>query len=173
MKTKLDFPKNITARSLNKDATRYTTPEELRALTHGRLVVAWDTPTKDNDPIRFYGFLEEILFSSVGPEGSVRYSVFCPDCDMTLHFDNVKVVQELDCPKVFYNDGELQGVGLLVGIKESFLGETADQYISCRVRVAPWSGNVYHTVGVDQLTFVENIPLGITKKDEKETDDVQ
>lgn len=172
MRIKLNFPKNITAKSLYKDATRYTTLEELNALAHGRLVVAWDTPTNDNTPTRFYGFLEEILFSSVGPEGSVRYSVFCPECDSTLHFDNVKVVQELACPKVYYNDGELQGVGTLVGIKESFLGETADQYINCHVRVAPWSETIYRTVGVDQLTFVENIPLGITKKDEKEIDDV-
>ena len=170
MRIKLNFPKNITAKSLYKDATRYSTLEELNALALGRLVVAWDTPKKDNDPIRFYGFLEEIHFSSVGP---VRYSVFCPDCDMTLHFDNVKVVHEHACPKVYYNDGELQGVGTLVGIKESFLDETAGQYISCHVRVAPWSENINRTVGVDQLTFVENIPLGITKKDEKETDNEQ
>ena len=172
MRIKLNFPKNITAKFLYKDATKYTTGSELNALADGRLVVAWDTPTNDNTPTRFYGFLEEILFSSVGPEGSVRYSVFCPECDSTLHFNNVKVVQELACPKVYYNDGELQGVGTLVGIKDSFLGETADQYINCHVRVAPWSENIYRTVGVDQLTFVENIPLGITEKDEKEIDDV-
>ena len=172
MRIKLNFPKKITAKSLHKDAIRYTTLEELNTLAHGRLVVAWDTPTKDNDPTRFYGFLEEILFSSVGPEGSVRYSVFCPECDCTLHFDNVKVVQELACPKVYYNDGELQGVGTLVGIKESFLGENADRHIDCHVRVAPWSETIYRTVGVDQLTFVENIPLGITEKDEKEIDNV-
>ena len=169
MRIKLIFPKNITAKSLYKDATQYTTVEELNALTHGRLVVAWDTPTKDNDPTRFYGFLEEILFSS---DGSVMYNVFCPECDCTLHFDNVKVVQELACPKVYYNDGELQGVGTLVGIKESFLGENSDQHIECSVRVAPWSETCYRTVGLDQLTFVENIPLGITKKDDKEIDNV-
>ena len=169
MRIKLNFPKNITAKSLYKAATQYTTAEEIRTLVHGRLVVAWDTPTNEDSPIRFYGFLEEILFSS---EVSVRYSVFCPECDCTLHFDTVKVVQELACPKVYYNDGELQGVGTLVGIKESFLGENSDQHINCRVRVAPFSENCYRTVGVDQLTFVENIPLGITKKDDKETDNV-
>ena len=166
MKIKLDFPKNIKAKSLYKDATRYTTLDEINALTHGRLVVAWDTPTNDDDPLRFYGFLEEIHFSS---DDSVRYSVFCPECDMTLHFDNMKVVKELACPKVYYNDGELQGVGHLVGIKEPF---RTDRCIDCRIRVAPWSDIVYRTVGVDQITFVENIPLGITKKDEKETDNV-
>lgn len=169
MRIKLNFPKNITGKSLCKAATKYTTLEEINALALGRLVVAWDTPTNDNTPIRFYGFLEEILFSS---DDSVKYSVFCPECASTLHFDNVKVVHELACPKVYYNDGELQGVGTLVGIKESFLGENADQRIDCRVRVAPWSETSYRTVGVDQLTFVENIPLGITEKDEKEIDDV-
>ena len=169
MRIKLNFPKNITAKSLYKAATQYTTVEEINALAHGRLVVAWDTPTNDNTPTRFYGFLEEILFSS---DGSVRYNVFCPECGSTLHFDMVKVVQELACPKVYYNDGELQGVGTLVGIKEAFLGENSDQYINCRVRVAPWSETIYRTVGVDQLTFVENIPLGITKKDDKEADNV-
>lgn len=169
MRIKLKFPKNITANSLYKDATRYTTVEELHALAHGRLVVAWDTPTNDNTPIRFYGFLKEILFSS---DGSVKYRVFCPECDSTFHFDNVKFVQELACPKVYYNDGELQGVGTLVGIKESFLDKNADQRIDCRVRVAPWSETIYRTVGVDQLTFVENIPLGITEKDDKESDNV-
>ena len=97
MRIKLNFPKNITAKSLYKDATQYTTLEELNALEHGRLVVAWDTPTNEDSPIRFYGFLKEILFSSDGS-------------------------------------------------------------------VAPWSETVYRTVGVDQLTFVENIPLGITEK---------
>ena len=169
MRTKLKFPKNITAKSLYKDSTRCTTVEEIHALELGRLVVAWDTPTKDNDPIRFYGFLEEILFSS---DGSVRYSVFCPECAMTLHFDNAKVVQEFACPKVYYNDGELQGVGTLVGIKESFLGKNADSHIDCFVRVAPWSETNYRTMGVDQLTFVENIPLGISEKADKEIDDV-
>jgi len=167
---KLDFPKNITANSLYKAATKYTTLEELNALADGRLVVAWDTPINEEPPIRFYGFLEEIFFSS---DGSVKYRVFCPACGDTFRFDTVKVVQELACPKVYYNDGELQGVGTLVGIKESFVGENADQRIDCRVRVAPWSETVYRTVGVDQLTFVENIPLGITKKDEKEIDNVQ
>lgn len=173
MRIKLNFPKNIKAKSLYKDATQYTTVEELNALAYGRLVVAWDTPTNEDSPVRFYGFLEEILFSSQGSEGSVRYSVFCPGCGSTLHFDKVKVVQELACPKVYYNDGELQGVGTLVGIKEeSFPGKNADRHIGCRVRVAPWSETVYRTVGVDQLTFAENIPLGITEKDEKEIDKV-
>lgn len=170
MRIKLNFPKNITAKSLYKDAIQYTTLEELNALEHGRLVVAWDTPTYEDSPFRYYGFLKEILFSS---DGSVKYRVFCPTCGDNFLFDTVKVVQELSCPKVYYNDGKLQGVGTLVGIKESSLGETADQYINCRVRVAPWSESVYLTVGVDQLTFVENIPLGITEKDEKETDNVQ
>lgn len=169
MRIKLNFPKNITAKSLYKHATQYTTVEEINILAHGRLVVAWDTPTDEDCPIRFYGFLEEIRFSS---EGSVRYRVFCPECDMTLHFDNVKVVREFACPRVYYNDGELQGVGTLVGMKESFLGKNADSHIDCRVRVAPLSETTYCTVGVDQLTFMENIPLGITKKDDKEADNV-
>lgn len=169
MRIKLNLPKNITAKSLYKDATQYTTVEEIHALGRGRLVVAWDTPTNDETPIRFYGFLEEILFSS---DGSVNYSVFCPTCDGTLHFNKMKVVQELACPKVYYNDGELQGVGTLVGITESFLGENTDQRIDCRVRVAPWSETTYRVVGLDQLTFVENIPLGIIKKDDKEADNV-
>ena len=170
MRIKLNFPKNITAKSLYKDATKYTTVEEIHTLVHGRLVVAWDTPTDEDCPFRFYGFLEEILFSS---DGSVKYRVFCPACGDTFRFDKVKVVRELACPKVYYNDGELQGLGTLVGIKESFLGKNADRHIDCRVRVAPWSEAIYRTVGVDQLTFVENIPLGITEKDEKEIDNVQ
>jgi hypothetical protein len=170
MKTKLNFPKNITAKSLYKNADHYATAEEINALADGRLVVAWDTPTDEDSPIMFYGFLKEILFSS---DGSVKYRVFCPKHNDTFHFDTVKVVHELACPKVYYNDGELQGVGTLVGIKEeSFPGKNADRHIGCRVRVAPWSETVYRTVGVDQLTFVENIPLGITEKDEKEIDDV-
>lgn len=169
MRIKINFPKNITARSLYKNTDLYSTIEEIHALKHGRLVVAWDAPTNDADPIRFYGFLEEVLFSS---DCSVKYSVFCPACGSTLHFDRVKFVQELACPKVYYNDGELQGVGTLVGIKESFLGENSDQHIECRVRVAPWSETCYRTVGLDQLTFVENVPLGITEKDDEEADNV-
>lgn len=170
MRIKLDFPKNITAKSLYKDATRYTTLEEINALADGRLVVAWDTSTNEDSTFRYYGFLKEILFSS---DGSVKYRVFCPACGDTFRFDTVTVVQEHACPKVYYNDGKLQGVGTLVGIKESFLGETAGQRIDCLLRVSSLSETVYRTVGVDQLTFVENIPLGITEKDEKETDNVQ
>lgn len=169
MRIKINFPKNITPKSLHKNADRYTTAEELNALADGRLVVAWDTSTNEDSPYRYYGFLKEILFSS---DGSVKYRVFCPTCGSTYLFDTVTVVQELACPKVYYNDGALQGVGTLVGIKESFLGENSDQHINCRIRVAPWSETVHRTVGVDQLTFVENIPLGITEKDEKEIDNV-
>lgn len=169
MRIKLDFPENITAKSLCKAATQYTTVEELHALADGRLVVAWDTPKNDDSPFRYYGFLKEIHFNS---DGSVQYRVFCPAFGDTYRFDTVKVVEELACPKVYYNDGRLQGVGTLVGIKESFHGENADRRIDCRVRVAPWSETAYCTMGVDQLTFVENIPLGITKKDDKEADNV-
>lgn len=170
MRTKLNFPKNITAKSLYKDTAHYTTLEKLNALSDGRLVVAWDTPTDEDSPIRFYGFLEEILFSS---DDSVKYRVFCPNHNNTFCFNTITVVKELSCPKVYYNDGKLQGVGTLVGIKEeSFPGKNTDRHIGCRVRVAPWSETCYHTVGVDQLTFVENIPLGITEKDEKEIDNV-
>lgn len=170
MRIKINFPKNITAKSLYKDATLYSTSEEINALTHGRLVVGWDSQTNEDSPIRFYGFLKEILFSS---DCSIKYSVFCPNCGFALHFDNVRFVKEVACPKVYYNDGELQGVGTLIGIKESFLGENSDQHVECRVRVAPWSENHYRTVGLDQLTFVENIPLGIIKKDDEEADNVQ
>lgn len=170
MRIKLNFPKNITANSLYKDSAHYTTAEELNALKQGRLVVAWDTPTNDEVSARFYGFLEEILFSS---DGSVKYRVFCPACGNTYRFDKVQVVQELACPKVYYNDGELQGVGTLVGIKEeSVPGKNADRHIGCRIRVAPWSETNYRIVGVDQLTFVENIHLGITKKDDEAADSV-
>jgi len=169
MRINLNFPKNIRANSLYKDAIKYTTIDEIGAVAGARLVVAWDTPTNEETPFRYYGFLEAILFSS---DGSVKYRVFCPACGDTLHFDNAKVVQEHACPKVYYNDGVSQGVGTLVGIKESFLGENADQHIDCRVRVLPFSENIYRIVGVDQLTFVENIPLGITEKDEKEVDNV-
>ena len=173
MRIKINFPKTITAKSLYKDATQYSTIEEINALTHGRLVVAWDNQTNEDSPTRFYGFLEEILFSS---DCSIKYSVFCPDCGSTLHFDKVRFVQEIACPKVYYNDGESQGVGTLIGIKESgddlIIRKKSDQHIG-RVRVAPWSENRYRTVGLDQLTFVENIPLGLTKKDNEEADNVQ
>lgn len=169
MNIKIDFPKNITANSLHKVSTQYSTSEELSALGDGRLVVAWDEPKdEENPPIRFYGFLEEILFKS---NCSVKYGVFCPRSRCTLHFGRVKLVQELACPKVYYNDGVLQGVGHLVGIKE-YYSETFDKHIEGRVRVAPWNETAYRTVDVGHLTFVENIPLGLTKKDDEETDNV-
>lgn len=161
MEIKLNFPNTITAKALAKNSNRYTTPEELGALNDGRLVVAWDTPKGDDTPVKFYGFLNKISFDS---NGSVRYEVFCPADGYTLTFDTVEVVEELSCPKVYYNDGELQGVGHLVGMLKPIRGENADRHTGCRVRVAPWSENHYRTVEVDQITFVENITLGIAKE---------
>lgn len=161
MEIKLNFPNSINARALAKNSNRYTTPEELGALKDGRLVVAWDTPKGDDSPVKFYGFLNKIIFDS---NGSVHYEVFCPANDCTLTFDTVEIVEELSCPKVYYNDGKLLGVGHLVGMLKPVRGENTDRHTGCRVRVAPWSENNYRTVEVGQITFVENITLGIAKE---------
>lgn len=161
MEIELNFPKTITAKALAENSNHYTHPEELDALKNGRLVVAWDTPKVDDNPVKFYGFLDKIRFDS---NGSVRYEVFCPADGNTLTFDTVELVEELSCPTVYYNDGESQGVGHLVGMLKPVRGENTDRHTGCRVRVAPWCESHYRTVGVDQIAFVENIPLGIAKE---------
>lgn len=161
MEIKLNFP-NITANVLAKNSVHYSGPEELGALKEGRLVVAYDTPKDDDDtPVKFYGFLNKIIYDS---NGSIRYEVFCPTGGCTLTFDNMEVVEELACPKIYYNDGELQGVGHLVGMLKPIGGENTDCHSYCRIRVAPWSDNHYRTVTVDQITFVDNITVGIVKE---------
>ena len=161
MEIKLNFP-NITANALAKNSVRYSVAEELGALKEGRLVVAYDTPKDDDDtPVKFYGFLNKIIYDS---NHSTRYEVFCPTGGCTLTFDNMEVVEELACPKIYYNDGELQGVGHLVGMLKPIRGENTDCHIYCRIRVAPWSDNHYRTVTVDQITFVDNITVGIVKE---------
>lgn len=161
MEIKLNFPDTITANALSKNSVHYSASEELGALKEGRLVVAYDTPKDDDDtPVKFYGFLNKIIYDS---NGSVNYEVFCPTGGCTLTFDNMEVVEELACPKIYYNDGELQGVGHLVGMMKPIRGENT-RHTGCRIRVAPWSDNHYRTVTVDQITFVDNITVGIVKE---------
>lgn len=161
MEIKLNFPNTITAKDLAKNAVSYSTSEELGALKEGRLVVAYDTPKDDDTPVKFYGFLDKITYDS---NGSIRYEVFCPDAGCTITFDTVKVVEELACPKIYFNDGEWQGVGHLVGMLKPTRGENTDCHTCCRIRVTPWSEEHYCTVKVDQITFVENITVGIVKE---------
>lgn len=161
MEIELNFPNTITAKALAKNSIRYSAPEELGALKEGRLVVAYDTPKDDDSPVMFYGFLNKISFDS---NGSIRYEVFCPNGGCTLTFDTVKVVEELACPKIYFNDGEWQGVGHLVGMLKPTRGDNTDCHIYCRIRVEPWSEEHYCTVKVDQITFVENITVGIVKE---------
>ena len=163
MEIKLNFPDTITANALSKNSVHYSDrDEELGALSEGRLVVAYDNP-KDNDdtPVKFYGFLNKIIYDS---NGSVRYEVFCPNGGCTLTFDTALVVEELACPKIYYIDGELQGVGHLVGMLKPIRGENTDRHTGCRIRVAPWDEERYCTVTVDQITFVDNITVGIVKE---------
>lgn len=162
MEIKLNFP-DITANALAKNSVHYSDrDEELGALREGRLVVAYDTPKDDDDiPVKFYGFLNKIIYDS---NGSTRYEVFCPTGGCTLTFDNMEVVEELACPKIYYNDGKLQGVGHLVGMLKPIRGENTDRHTGCRIRVAPWDEERYCTVTVDQITFVDNITVGIVKE---------
>ena len=160
MEIKLNFPDTITANALSKNSVHYSAPEELGALKEGRLVVAYDTPKNDDTPVKFYGFLNKIIYDS---NGSIRYEVFCPTGGCTLTFDNMEVVEELACPKIYYNDGELQGTGHLVGMLKPIRGENTP-HTGCRIRVAPWDVVRYRTVTVLQITFVDNITVGIVKE---------
>ena len=161
MEIKLNFPNTITAKALAKNATRYSHSEELGALNEGRLVVAYDTPKDDDIHVKFYGFLDKITYDA---NGSIRYEVFCPGDGCTLTFDTVEVVEELACPKIYYNDGELQGVGHLVGMLKPTRYENTDCHTLCRIRIAPWDEERYLFMKVDQITFVENITVGIVKE---------
>lgn len=162
MEIKLNFPETITAKALDKNSNSYSSKEEeLGALREGRLVVAYDTPKDDDTPVKFYGFLNKIIYDS---NGSTRYEVFCPVSGCTLTFDTVKVVEELACPKIYFNDGEWQGVGHLVGMLKPTYGENTDCHIWCRIRVKPWDEEQYCRVRVDKITFVENITVGIVKE---------
>ena len=161
MEIELNFPNTITAKDLAKNSTRYSHSEELGALHTGRLVVAYDTPNDDDIHVKFYGFLDKIIYNS---NGSIRYEVFCPGDGCILTFDTVEVVEELACPKIYYNDGELQGVGHLVGMLKPTRYENPDRHTLCRIRVAPWDTERYIFMKVDQITFVENITVGIVKE---------
>ena len=161
MELKLNFPNTITANALSKNSVQYRSPEELGALKRGRLVVAYDTPKDDDTPVKFYGFLNKISFDS---NGSIRYEVFCPDGGCNLTFETVLVVEELGCPKIYYKDGELQGVGHLVGMLKPISGENTDRHTLCRIRISPWDEERYCAVTVDHITFLDNITLGIVKE---------
>ena len=162
MEIKLNFPDTITAKALAKNSIRYSSQEEeYGALREGRLVVAYDTPKDDDIHVKFYGFLDKIIYDS---NRSIRYEVFCPNGGCTLTFETVEVVEELACPKVYYNDGELQGVGHLVGMLKPTRGENTGCHTWCRIRVTPLDEERYRSVRVDQITFVENITVGIVKE---------
>ena len=165
MEIKLNFPNTIIANTLAKNSSRYSPDEERVALRDGRLVVAYDTLKDDAIPVKFYGFLDKITYDS---NGSTSYEVFWPTGGCILTFDNVDVVEELACPKIYYNDGEWQGVGHLIGMLKPTRGEVTDCHIYCRIRVAPWSEEHYCTVKVDQITFVDNITVGIVEVADKD-----
>ena len=158
MKT-LEF-NSITAKKATKCAIKPLNMNQcVAAVNMHRLVVAWDNPAdEESHPNYWLGFLSSTSFNGK----SSRYGVYPANTSTnfsgTLEFDNIAVIDDEHCPKVFFNNGVHQAIGYLVGAEPTADGKDW----CCSIRVAPFKTECrYNSALASACTEVESIKLGI------------
>jgi hypothetical protein len=139
-----------------------TTERALKLLETNHLVVAWDNTDGDETPFYYLGFLSKVAYKS-DVKGSTKpvYTIQeCYDGNNNhigeLEFDNIAPVDDKSCPKVFYNNGKSQSVGYLIGLRKTGLDGQ-----DCNILVPPFDKKFLVTVTQGNVTFTENIKLGL------------
>lgn len=136
------------------------------------LVAVWDKGSLDDDlrPASFdFGFL--IGFSFDGD--STKYRVLrvntVGDESFVCEYDFAAPLNEECCPKVFYNNGQLQSVGYIVGA----VSNPNTQDYDCLIRTAPFrSEHRYTNCKASGMVEVCDIKLGLDKSKKQELADV-
>lgn len=127
-------------------------------LKENHLVVCFDAPKDDSEPIYSLGFLKAANFTA----NDVKFEVAVIGCNgriFTATYDRIKYVPDFECPKVFFNNGTRQNIGRFIGLAESDAGYDA------LVRVPPFDTYETDHCALEAMCFCSNIPLGVSGKE--------
>ena len=126
------------------------------------LVAVWD------DPANFaFGFLVGFSFDGDSTKYRVLRVNTCSDDSFVCEYDFAAPLNEECCPKVFYNNGQLQSVGFLVGA----VSNPNTQDYDCLIRTAPFhSERRYANCKASGMVELCDIKLGLDKSGKQETD---
>lgn len=136
------------------------------------LVAVWDKASLDEDlrPANFaFGFLLGFSFDGDNTKYRVLRVNTCSDDSFVCEYDYAAPLNEECCPKVFYNNGQLQSVGYLVGA----VPDPNTQDYDCLIRTAPFrSERRYTNCKASRMVEVCDIKLGLDKSVKQEQADV-
>jgi hypothetical protein len=127
------------------------------------LVAVWDKASLDDDlrPANFaFGFLVGFSFDGDSPKYSVLRVNTYSDDSYVCEYDFAAPLNEDCCPKVFYNNGQLQSVGYLVGA----VSNPNTQDYDCLIRTAPFHSECrYANCKASGMVELCDIKLGLDK----------
>lgn len=128
----------------------------LNTLKENHLVVAYNN--SDYEPMYYLGFLKSVTFTVDSKQFEVNV-IGCEGDIFSSHFDNIKYVSDLDCPKVYFDNGIRPNLGYFIGLVNT------ESVYKALVRTAPF--DTYHTelVDLDSMCFCSDIALGICGKE--------
>lgn len=136
------------------------------------LVAVWDKASLDEDlrPVNFaFGFLVGFSFDGANTKYRVLRVNTRSDDSFVCEYDYAAPLNEECCPKVFYNNGQLQSVGYLVGAAPN----PNTQDYDCLIRTAPFrSERRYTNCKASGMVEVCDIELGLDKSKKQEQADV-
>lgn len=136
------------------------------------LVAVWDKANLDEDlrPVTFhFGFLVGFAFDGNKTQYRVLRVNAISGESFECEYDFAAPLNEECCPKVFYNNGQLQSVGYLVGAVSN---EHTQDY-DCLIRTAPFrTEHRYTNCKASGMVEVCDIVLGLDKSKKQEQADV-
>lgn len=136
------------------------------------LAAVWDKASLDEDlrPANFaFGFLVGFSFDGDNTKYRVLRVNTCSDDSFVCEYDYAAPLNEECCPKVFYNNGQLQSVGYLVGA----VSNPNTQDYDCLIRTAPFrSEHRYTNCKASGMVEVCDIVLGLDKSKKQDQADV-
>lgn len=134
------------------------------------LVAVWDKASLDDDlrPDNFaFGFLVGFSFDGDSTKYRVLRVNTVSDESFVCEYDFAAPLNEECCPKVFYNNGQLQSVGFLVGA----VSNPNTQDYDCLIRTAPFrTEHRYANCKASTMVELCDIKLGLDKSVKQETD---
>lgn len=162
----LKFPATLNATKLAKVAVSDGGLDELiKNLEVHHLVVCWDDPEDpEEEPIKFWGFLNKVTF-----DGETRKYEILKSCSgfggnmYTVNYDHIQFVLDVYCPSVFYKNCCHQSIGNLIGMKTTH-SDKGDKYFAMIRELPLRDTRMYECCEVENVVFTDDIPLGIVVK---------